>query len=69
MAATTGDKLKIKVEFSGGLELIFGNQRAHNIEIPAVVDGNPADVTYLIEHLRLHHLKERPELFAENKTV
>ena len=36
---------------------------------PAVTDTKPADVTYLIHHLRDHHLKERVELFMENGTV
>lgn len=78
------DTLTLKIEFGGGLELLFSNQRSHEISIPSIVsksdstslnhpeDGGetkPADITYLIHHLRDHLLKERPELFIENKTV
>lgn len=75
----------LKIEFGGGLELLFSNQRSHRITIPSTVpaDNNtsvttkdaaspatrPADVTYLLHHLRDHLLKEREELFMENGTV
>lgn len=76
--------LSLKVEFSGGLELLFSNQRSHTISIPSTVpndnptslqpSGNqvetkPADINYLIHYLRDHLLKERPELFMEHETV
>jgi ubiquitin related modifier 1 len=76
--------LSLKIEFGGGLELLFSNKRSHAISIPSKVHKNdstslllpedgvetkPADITYLIHHLRDHLLKERPELFIENKTV
>jgi len=32
-------------------------------------ETKPVDVTYLIHHLRDHHLKERVELFMDNGTV
>ena len=67
------------------MELLFANQRSHKLSIPALVpddnntkdlqaDANsanikPADITYLIHHLRDHLLKEREELFMENGTV
>jgi len=78
------DVLSLKIEFGGGLELLFSNQRSHNISIPSRVPEDDsasslppeggvatkaADITYLIHHLRVHLLKERPELFMENKTV
>ncbi|XP_006455438.1 hypothetical protein AGABI2DRAFT_194977 [Agaricus bisporus var. bisporus H97] len=70
------DTVSLKIEFSGGLELLFANQRSHRISIPAIVpkdDGDvetkSADITYLIHYLRHNLLKERPELFTEDKTV
>ncbi|KZP30791.1 ubiquitin-related modifier 1 [Athelia psychrophila] len=82
---STTSTIKLKVEFSGGLELLFSNQRSHRIEIPAVVPSDnstiidatskagdktkSADVTYLMYHLRDHLLKERVELFMEAGTV
>ena len=75
--------IDLKIEFSGGLELLFGNKRTHVLSLPAVVPEDeeengkptltpksaPRDVTYLIRHLRTHLLTERPELFVEGDTV
>ena len=77
--------ISIKVEFSGGLELLFDNKRSHKLTVPAVVpsnndtklgdavvaegEGKPADVAYLIAYLRDHLLQERAELFEEGGTV
>ncbi|KAJ3504146.1 hypothetical protein NMY22_g18019 [Coprinellus aureogranulatus] len=79
-----GDTVQIKVEFSGGLELLFDNKRSHKLELPASVpkdnntaippnikegEGKAADVAYLIAYLRDHLLQERAELFEEGGTV
>ncbi|KAI0752688.1 ubiquitin-like modifier 1, partial [Daedaleopsis nitida] len=72
--------ISLKIEFGGGLELLFSNQRSHRVSIPAHVpspaageaaDGpmKPADLAYLIFWLRDNLLKERAELFVENGTV
>jgi ubiquitin related modifier 1 len=72
--------LSVKVHFSGGLELLFANQRNHQVNLPPLVPKTnatddvdagqtPADVNYLIHYLRDHLLKERVELFVENGTV
>lgn len=76
--------LRLKIEFGGGLELLFSNQRSHSITLPAHVPAAPSpaggtqggevptrplDVTYLIFWLRDNLLKERAELFVENGTV
>ena len=65
--------LSIKIEFGGGMELLFSNQKSHKIEIPArVTEGEkekPVDVQYLIFWLRDNLLKEREELFIESGTV
>jgi ubiquitin related modifier 1 len=29
--------LSLKIEFSGGLELLFSNQRSHRVQIPSIV--------------------------------
>jgi ubiquitin related modifier 1 len=87
-SANTTEKMEstisIKVEFSGGLELLFDNKRSHKLALPAVVpsnndtkkdvvvaegQGKPADVAYLIAYLRDHLLQERAELFEEGGTV
>ncbi|KAJ6481728.1 ubiquitin-related modifier 1 [Mycena sanguinolenta] len=73
------DSISLKVEFSGGLELLFSNQRSHKLSVPALVPKSygeaasggtkPADITFLIHYLRDNLLKERAELFMENSTV
>ena len=80
--ATTMSTINVKIEFGGGLELLFSNQRSHSVAIPAEVplsskpadaetstERKPADITYLMYWLRDNLLKEREELFIENGTV
>ena len=52
--------MKVKVEFSGGLELLFNN--AKKIDIDVVEET--FTVGNLIEHLRKNHLKEKEEMFV-----
>ncbi len=73
--------ISLKIEFGGGLELLFSNQRSHRITIPANVPATgqtpegsdvpskPVDIQYLMYWLRDNLLKERAELFVENGTV
>jgi len=79
----TENLLKLKIEFGGGLDLLFSNKRTHQLTLPLQVPNDnstdlsritekekkAADMEYLIHYLRDHLLKERPELFMENKTV
>ena len=58
----------VRVEFGGGLELLFSNQKSHKVKIPTA-DNRPSDVKHLIHWLRDNLLKEREELFLENDTV
>jgi len=60
----------IQVEFGGGLELLFSNQKSYAVEIPTTTTGDkPTDVNYLIHWLRSNLLREREELFLDNGTV
>lgn len=59
----------VRVEFSGGLELLFSNQKSHKVEIPMTADDKSTDVRYLIFWLKDNLLKERVELFIEGDTV
>lgn len=62
--------LAIKIEFGGGMELLFSNQRSHDVRLPAEKpSGEPADVEYLIQYMRDNMLKEREELFIEGDSV
>ena len=59
----------VRVEFGGGLELLFSNQKSHKVEIPMTADDKPTDVCYLIHWLQDNLLRERAELFIEGDTV
>ncbi|KAI6041614.1 ubiquitin-like modifier 1 [Pisolithus marmoratus] len=69
--------ITVKIEFGGGLELLFGNKRVHSISLPSfdstrgLVEKKekPLDVQYLMHYLRARLLTERPELFMEDDTV
>jgi ubiquitin related modifier 1 len=72
--ATSPEAIPLKVEFTGGLELLFSNQRSHKVSIPAKIpstdnDSKPADITYLLQYLRDNLLRERVELFMEGNTM
>ncbi|KAG6916750.1 Ubiquitin- modifier 1 [Tephrocybe rancida] len=60
--------ISLKVEFSGGLELLFSNQRAHTVELSKSEPDKPT-LQDLIDWLRDNLLKERVELFVEDGTV
>ena len=52
---------------SGGLEMLFSDQRRHSLEIPAVndKDGKRTNIAFLIDHLRRDVMKdEREHLFV-----
>ncbi|KAI8616485.1 ubiquitin-related modifier 1, partial [Chytriomyces sp. MP71] len=50
---------------SGGMELLFDNQRSITTALP---DG-VRTMRDLIAHTKAAHLKERPELFAQGDSV
>ncbi|KAK8030790.1 ubiquitin-related modifier 1 [Apiospora arundinis] len=60
------DKIPIVVEFSGGLEMLFSDQRRHSLSIPvATGEGKPATVASLIDYLCRNTMKDtRKELFV-----
>jgi ubiquitin related modifier 1 len=57
--------MKVEVEFSGGLELLFNNQK--RITIDGLKDG--INLAGLIAHLKNEHLKEKEEMFVIAGTV
>ncbi|KAG8163428.1 hypothetical protein KVR01_006725 [Diaporthe batatas] len=70
MAEATAEKetpmVSITVEFSGGLEMLFSDQRQHKLAIPAHdKDSKPVTIAYLIDYLCQHVMKDsRKELFV-----
>ncbi|KAI1099880.1 ubiquitin related modifier 1 [Jackrogersella minutella] len=67
---TSGDvetaKLPIVVEFTGGLEMLFSDQRRHSLSIPAAnKEGKSVTIADLIEYLCENTMKDtRKELFV-----
>ncbi|CED82839.1 Ubiquitin-like protein [Phaffia rhodozyma] len=72
---SAGKTLSVKVEFGGGLDLLFSKQPRHNLRIPATAPSTatmaerPTDMRFLIEFLAKNVLQEREELFREGETV
>ncbi len=56
--------VKIGVELSGGLELLFDKQTNLSLEVQ---DGTT--IKDLIQILKNEHLKEKPDLFVQGDTV
>ncbi|GBG00417.1 hypothetical protein Rsub_13179 [Raphidocelis subcapitata] len=58
--------MKLCIEFGGGLELLFGNQKNYDVEVPA--DGS-LTVRQLLPWARDNLLQDRPELFMKGDSV
>lgn len=58
--------MKVKVEFSGGLELMFDNKKELALEVE---DSKVKTLADLIQILRKEHLKDKEEMFIQNNTV
>ncbi|CAB4423608.1 unnamed protein product [Rhizophagus irregularis] len=62
--------LKIKLSFSGGIELLFDNIKQTSVEIPSSINPpNSTTMKDLISWMKDNLLKERPELFMSGDTV
>lgn len=67
------NKLRLFYARSGGLELLFDNQKvfdAVDVDAPAnVVPGTPVTMRHALHWIREHLLRQRPELFLSGDTV
>lgn len=72
---TYGDRMgyaaKADGVHSGGLEMLFSNQRKHDIALPAKDEtGEPASIAFLVRYLCNNTMKDhRKELFVLDDTV
>lgn len=59
--------VKVKVEFMGGLDVIFNKQRMHQVSI----DGDEVSVKQLIDHIVKNMIQNKndTEVFVENETI
>ena len=60
-------KSKVRVQFSGGLETYFGNQK--EILLMADLADDKFTIKELIEELRANHMTDKEEMFVQNSTV
>ncbi|KAJ1658985.1 Ubiquitin- modifier 1 [Dispira simplex] len=62
--------LHLKLEFSGGMELLFDKVKDHILDFPASLNGQtPSTLRDLLPWIRDNLLKEKPELFMAEGTV
>ncbi|GIY21242.1 ubiquitin-related modifier 1 [Caerostris extrusa] len=59
--------MEVTIKFSGGLELLFKNQKEHLVELPE--SNEKWTIKSLIIWIRENLLQERPELFIEGESV
>lgn len=59
----SSDRLRLRLGFSGGVELLFDNQRSLQLDLPN--DGAAWTLRRLIQHLKTEHLKWKQELFVQ----
>jgi ubiquitin related modifier 1 len=55
--------IQVKIELSGGLELLFSSKKAFDVSLDV---ENPT-IRDLIIHLEKNYLKQRPELFVSEE--
>jgi len=63
--------VKATVEFSGGLEILFGNQQTVEVDVKPTDTGEGSQLLlgHMLLWLRNNMLTERPELFLQGNTV
>ncbi|XP_054716569.1 ubiquitin-related modifier 1-like [Uloborus diversus] len=59
--------MEVKIQFSGGLELLFNNQKTVDLVLPAKEEK--WTIKALIAYLKSNLLQERPELFVQGDSV
>ncbi|KAJ5936480.1 hypothetical protein N7454_005115 [Penicillium verhagenii] len=64
-------QIPITVEFTGGLEILFSNERKHKVLVPGLLeDGSLPNISYLLRHLVDNLMKDqRKELFVIEDNV
>ncbi|USP78066.1 hypothetical protein yc1106_05340 [Curvularia clavata] len=65
------ETIPVKIEFSGGLEILFANQKKYDLSLPAKDEsGSPANIAFLVRYLCDNVMKDpRKELFVLDDTV
>ncbi|EMD90770.1 hypothetical protein COCC4DRAFT_68609 [Bipolaris maydis ATCC 48331] len=68
---SSDDTIPMTVEFSGGLEILFANQKKYDLSLPTKDEsGKPTNVAFLVRFLCDNVMKDpRKELFVLDGTV
>ncbi|KAJ5180340.1 ubiquitin related modifier 1 [Penicillium capsulatum] len=68
---SAGASISITVEFTGGLEMLFSNERKHNVTLPAQLEnGSQTTIADLLTHLVDNVMQDqRKELFIMEDNV
>ncbi|KAJ7568695.1 hypothetical protein O6H91_01G044200 [Diphasiastrum complanatum] len=61
--------MQLTLEFKGGLELLFGSVKVHQIEVEPSDGKDKLKLQELLIWVRNHLLKERPEMFMKGNSV
>ncbi|PVU84774.1 hypothetical protein BB559_007428 [Furculomyces boomerangus] len=61
--------MNINVEFSGGMELLFGGVAKKTIQISPTFGGNPAKISDMIIWLKDNLLTENVDLFIQGDSI
>lgn len=61
--------LHIRLEFSGGAELLFNKVKTHDVVLPERMDKEPWNLRKLILWIAENLLQERSELFIQGDSV
>lgn len=61
------EDIRVTVEFSGGAEFLFNNEKRKQLSLPA--NEHKWTLRHLINYLKVHHLKEREELFVQGDSI
>jgi len=67
MADAKTEKIIVHIEFSGGLELLFGKVKKHDVSF--AVDSNALTLADILKYISKNMIKERPEFFMQKDTV
>ncbi|KAJ1950398.1 Ubiquitin- modifier 1 [Linderina macrospora] len=62
--------INVKVEFTGGLELIMKDKaKQATVTLPALTDGEPTTIRQVILYVRDNLVADKPQLFSTDDTV
>ncbi|CAI5984969.1 unnamed protein product [Closterium sp. NIES-64] len=61
--------VRLQIEFSGGLELLFGGEKKQSVDVTVTGEDGQLSMAPLLAWMRVHMLKERPEMFLKGPTV